>query len=57
MDRTLIYGGVIVSLSMGIRHGFSFFMAPMTADFGWSRETFALAALDTVSRHTAGSPT
>lgn len=41
--RLLIAGGLIVSLSMGIRHGFGFFMPPMTADFGWTREAFALA--------------
>ena len=41
--RLLIAGGVIVSLSMGIRHGFGFFMPPMTTAFGWTREAFALA--------------
>ncbi|WP_024302744.1 MFS transporter [Pseudogulbenkiania sp. MAI-1] len=41
--RLLIAGGLIVSLSMGIRHGFGFFMPPMTAAFGWTREAFALA--------------
>ena len=39
----LLAAGAIVSLSMGIRHGFGFFLPPMTQAFGWSRETFALA--------------
>jgi len=39
----LLAAGTIVSLSMGIRHGFGFFLPPMTQAFGWSRETFALA--------------
>ncbi|MCW3478827.1 MFS transporter [Neisseriaceae bacterium JH1-16] len=47
MDSTLkhllLAGGLIVSLSMGIRHGFGFFMPPMTGAFGWNREAFALA--------------
>ncbi|HEY9101563.1 MFS transporter [Chitinimonas sp.] len=41
--RVLICAGLVVSLSMGIRHGFGFFLAPMSADFGWSREVFAFA--------------
>lgn len=39
----LLAAGAIVSLSMGVRHGFGFFLPPMTQAFGWSRETFALA--------------
>ena len=34
---------VIVTLSMGIRHGFGLWLQPITADRGWSRETFAFA--------------
>ncbi|WP_374538457.1 MFS transporter [Chitinimonas taiwanensis] len=41
--RVLLCAGIIVSLSMGIRHGFGFFLQPMTADFGWTREVFAFA--------------
>ncbi|MBL8509464.1 MAG: MFS transporter, partial [Chitinimonas sp.] len=41
--RVLICAGIIVSLSMGIRHGFGFFLQPITQDFGWNREVFALA--------------
>ena len=39
----LICGGLILTLAMGIRHGFGLFLQPMTSDLHWSRETFALA--------------
>ncbi len=43
MSQVLICGAAIVTLSMGIRHGFGLFLQPMTMDRGWSRETFAFA--------------
>src|SRR5262245_4831031 len=39
----LVCGGVLLSLGMGIRHGFGLFLQPMTMDLGWGRETFAFA--------------
>lgn len=39
----LICSAAIVTLSMGVRHGFGLWLAPITASRGWSRETFALA--------------
>ena len=39
----LVATGLILVLSMGIRHGFGLFLQPMTSDHGWGRETFALA--------------
>ncbi len=39
----LVCGGLILTLGMGIRHGFGLFLQPITADMHWSRETFALA--------------
>ena len=39
----LVCGGLIMTLGFGIRHGFGLFLAPMTSDLHWSRETFALA--------------
>lgn len=39
----LLCGGLVVSLSMGIRHGFGFWQLPMTQAHGWTRETFAFA--------------
>ena len=39
----LVAGGLILTLAMGIRHGFGLFLQPISADLGWGRETFALA--------------
>jgi len=39
----LVASGLILSLSLGIRHGFGLFLQPMSADLHWGRETFALA--------------
>jgi predicted MFS family arabinose efflux permease len=39
----LVCGGLILTLGMGIRHGFGLFLQPMTGDLHWGRETFALA--------------
>jgi predicted MFS family arabinose efflux permease len=43
MRQVLICGALIVTLSMGIRHGFGLWLQPITMDRGWSRETFAFA--------------
>lgn len=43
MTQVLLCGAAVVTLSMGIRHGFGLFLQPMTMDRGWSRETFAFA--------------
>ncbi len=39
----LVCGGIILTIAMGIRHGFGLFLQPMSADLHWGRETFALA--------------
>jgi len=39
----LVCGGIVLTLSMGLRHGFGLFLQPMSADLHWGRETFALA--------------
>ena len=39
----LVCGGLILTLAMGIRHGFGLFLQPISSDMGWGRETFALA--------------
>src|SRR5690606_10727766 len=39
----LLGGSLILALSLGIRHGFGLFLAPMSAEFGWGREVFAFA--------------
>ncbi len=33
-------GGIILTLSLGIRHSFGMFMMPMISDFHWGREVF-----------------
>lgn len=43
MKQVLICGAAIVTLSMGIRHGFGLWLQPITMDRGWTRETFAFA--------------
>ncbi|MGA0612964.1 MFS transporter [Caldimonas sp. KR1-144] len=43
MTQVLICGAAIVTLSMGIRHGFGLWLQPITSDRGWTRETFAFA--------------
>jgi predicted MFS family arabinose efflux permease len=39
----LVCSGLIVSLSMGIRHAFGFWQVPMVQAHGWSREAFSFA--------------
>jgi predicted MFS family arabinose efflux permease len=41
--QVLACGAFIVTLSMGIRHGFGLWLQPITQDQGWTRETFAFA--------------
>ncbi|MEN9420421.1 MAG: hypothetical protein RI988_4042 [Pseudomonadota bacterium] len=43
MRQVVLCAAAILTLAMGIRHGFGLWMQPMTMDRGWSRETFALA--------------
>ena len=43
MEQILLCGGAIVTLSMGIRHGFGLWLQPITQEMGWTRENFSLA--------------
>ncbi|MFZ9433753.1 MAG: hypothetical protein ACO26I_07670, partial [Burkholderiaceae bacterium] len=43
MKQVLICSAFIVTLSMGIRHGFGLWLQPVTVERGWTRETFAFA--------------
>ena len=43
MTQVLLCGAAIVTVSMGIRHGFGLWLQPVTMERGWSRETFAFA--------------
>jgi MFS family permease len=41
--QVLVCGAAIVTLSMGIRHGFGLWLQPITQEMGWTRENFAFA--------------
>ncbi|TNF56417.1 MAG: MFS transporter, partial [Burkholderiales bacterium] len=41
--QVLACGAAIVTLSMGVRHGFGLWLLPITTEQGWSRESFAFA--------------
>ena len=43
LQQVLICSALIVTLSMGIRHGFGLWLQPVTVERGWTRETFAFA--------------
>ena len=43
MTQVLLCGALIVTLAMGIRHGFGLWLQPITQAQNWSRETFSLA--------------
>jgi predicted MFS family arabinose efflux permease len=43
MTQVLVCGAAIVTLSMGIRHGFGLWLQPITQAQGWDRGTFAFA--------------
>lgn len=53
--QVLACGAAIVTLSMGIRHGFGLWMQPLTQARDWTRETYALAiAIQNISWGVAG---
>ncbi|MCG6658972.1 MFS transporter [Halomonas campisalis] len=39
----ILVGSLVISLAMGLRHGFGLFLEPMSSDLGWGREVFAFA--------------
>lgn len=39
----LICGAMILSVSLGVRHAFGLFLQPVSYEYGWGREVFALA--------------
>ncbi|MFN3861824.1 MAG: MFS transporter [Roseateles sp.] len=43
VQQVLLCGALIVTLSMGIRHGFGFWLQPIITERGWTRETFSFA--------------
>ena len=55
IPQVLACGAAIVTLSMGIRHGFGLWLQPITQTQGWTRETFAFAiAIQNIAWGTAG---
>ncbi len=43
MRQVLLCGAIIVTLAMGIRHGFGLWLQPITQEQGWTRQTFSFA--------------
>ena len=43
MTQVLACGAMVVTLSMGIRHGFGLWLQPITQAQGWDRQTFSFA--------------
>ena len=43
LKTILLASGVILSLAMGVRHGFGFWLQPLSQHHGWTRETYSLA--------------
>ena len=43
LPQLLVCGAAIVTLAMGIRHGFGLWLQPITQAHAWTRETFAFA--------------
>ncbi|MET0321875.1 MAG: MFS transporter [Duganella sp.] len=43
LKTILLATGVVLTLAMGVRHGFGFWMQPISQANGWTRETYSLA--------------
>lgn len=43
LKTVLIASGLILTLAMGVRHGFGFWLQPISQAHGWTRETYSLA--------------
>ena len=55
VTQVLVCGAAIVTLSMGIRHGFGLWLQPVTQARDWTRETFSFAiAIQNISWGFAG---
>lgn len=42
LNTVLLACGVILSLAMGVRHGFGFWLQPISQEYGWTRETYSM---------------
>jgi MFS family permease len=43
LKTVLIASGFVLTLAMGVRHGFGFWMQPISQAHGWTRETYSFA--------------
>lgn len=43
LKNVLIASGLVLTIAMGVRHGFGFWLQPISQAHGWTRETFSLA--------------
>lgn len=43
MTQVLLCGAMVVTLSMGVRHGFGLWLLPITMEMDWSRQDFSIA--------------
>lgn len=43
LKTVLLASGFILTLAMGVRHGFGFWLQPISQAHGWTRETYSLA--------------
>ena len=43
MQQVLLCGALVVTLSMGVRHGFGLWQLPIVTDMGWLRQDFSNA--------------
>jgi MFS family permease len=43
LATVLIASGAVLTLAMGVRHGFGFWLQPISQAHGWTRETYSLA--------------
>jgi len=43
LTTVLLASGIILSLAMGVRHGFGFWLQPVSQHHDWARDTFSMA--------------
>lgn len=43
LKTVLIASGLVLTLAMGVRHGFGFWLQPISQAHGWTRETYSMA--------------
>ncbi|WP_334187309.1 MFS transporter [Noviherbaspirillum sp.] len=43
LKTVLIATGLVLTMAMGVRHGFGFWLQPISQAHGWTRETYSLA--------------